>query len=55
MSEECDNETLIGRAARGDRDAIDLLLEGHLPGLRAFIRLRAGQVIRQRDWIRWKR
>jgi len=49
MDEERDSETLIDRAARGERDAIDLLLERHLPGLRAFIRLRAGPVIRQRE------
>ena len=32
-----------------DRPSIDALLEHHLPGLRAFIRLRAGPVIRKRE------
>jgi RNA polymerase sigma-70 factor (ECF subfamily) len=40
---------LVERASRGDRPAIDELLAQHLPALRAFIRLRAGPVIRARE------
>jgi RNA polymerase sigma-70 factor (ECF subfamily) len=43
------NQDLVARAAGGDRAAIESLLEIHLPGLRAFIRLRAGQALRQKE------
>lgn len=38
---------LVQKASRGDRPAIDELLRQHLPGLRAFIRLRAGPLVRR--------
>ncbi len=40
---------LTEAAGRGDRQAIDQLLERFLPELRAYIRLRAGPLIRQRE------
>jgi RNA polymerase sigma-70 factor, ECF subfamily len=40
---------LIERAANGDAASVNVLLERHLDGLRAFIRLRAGAAIRQRE------
>lgn len=36
-------------AAQGDRAALDTLLERYLPELRAFVRLRAGAVVRARE------
>jgi RNA polymerase sigma-70 factor (ECF subfamily) len=35
----------VERASRGDVDAVALLLERFLPGLRAYLRLRAGKVL----------
>jgi RNA polymerase sigma-70 factor, ECF subfamily len=40
---------LIEAAAQGDVGAVDQLLDRHLPGLRAFIRLRMGPTIRARE------
>jgi DNA-directed RNA polymerase specialized sigma24 family protein len=40
---------LVQHATQGDRPAIDQLLERYLPGLRAFIRMRAGPMIRRRE------
>lgn len=40
---------LAERAAQGDRAALDRLLELYLPELRAFVRLRAGAVVRGRE------
>lgn len=40
---------LAERAAQGDRAALDRLLELYLPELRAFVRLRAGAVVRSRE------
>ena len=47
MSDE--TGTLVKQASQGDRPAVELLLQRHLPGLRAFIRLRAGPMIRKRE------
>ena len=33
---------LVERAAKGDDDAIEQLLQNHLPGLRAYVRMKAG-------------
>jgi DNA-directed RNA polymerase specialized sigma24 family protein len=47
--------TAMGEAAQnpaggpGDQLAIEALLERHLPGLRAFVRLRAGPAVRTRE------
>ena len=40
---------LVGAATRGDAAAIDALLERHLPGLLAYVRLHAGSLIRDRE------
>lgn len=40
---------LAQRAATGDRAAVDALIERHLPELRAFVRLRAGDALRRRE------
>lgn len=42
-------QALTDRAGRGDREAIETLLEQYLPELRAFVRLRAGPMIRARE------
>ena len=44
-----DTPTLIEKLTSGDPDAIEHLLSRHMPGLRAFIRLRAGPVVRARE------
>ena len=36
------SRALLGRATQGDSNAVELLLQQHLPGLRAYIRLKAG-------------
>ncbi len=40
---------LIERASRGDALAVDSLIERHLPGLRAFIRIKAGELVRGQE------
>lgn len=44
-----DTQSLTELAARGDETAIERLLERHLPRLRAFVRLRAGALLRQKE------
>lgn len=44
-----DLDALTEAAARGERGALEALLEHHLPALRAYIRIRAGAGVRQRD------
>lgn len=44
-----ESQELIERASKGDEPAVDELLERHLPGLRAFIRLRSGPLIRAKE------
>ena len=44
-----DEKVLVQKAQEGDSAAIDALLDHHLPGLRAFIRLRMGPVLRARE------
>lgn len=46
---EPDTLALAEAAARGDESAVGKLLELHLPELRAFVRLRAGALIRARE------
>lgn len=41
--------SLTARAAAGDRAALETLLEQHLPDLRAFVRLRAGPLVRAQE------
>jgi RNA polymerase sigma-70 factor (ECF subfamily) len=43
------HETLVTHASQGDAEAMDALLERHLPGLRAYVRLHAGPLLRQRE------
>jgi RNA polymerase sigma-70 factor, ECF subfamily len=43
------SEELLAAARGGDRPAIEELLLRHLPGLRAFVRLRAGPLVRRRE------
>ena len=40
---------LLAQASRGDKTALDALLQRHLPGLVAFVRLRAGTKLRARE------
>lgn len=40
---------LLGRARRGDEPAVRTLLERYLPGLRAFVRLNSGKLLRDRE------
>jgi len=42
-------ERLVERACAGDRVALEALVERNLPGLRAFVRLRAGAEMRARE------
>lgn len=44
-----DEQRLVLAASQGDGAALDELLARHLPGLRAFIRLRMGAVLRQKE------
>lgn len=44
-----DVEALTQDAAAGDRAALELLLTRMLPDLRAFVRLRAGRLVRKHD------
>lgn len=44
-----DSHELAAAAAAGDAHAVEALLERHLPGLRAFVRLRAGPEIRAHE------
>jgi RNA polymerase sigma-70 factor (subfamily 1) len=41
--------TLIERARRQDGAAVEELLSRHLPGLRAFVRLRSGRLLREKE------
>jgi RNA polymerase sigma factor (sigma-70 family) len=40
---------LLERATRGEEPAVRTLLERYLPGLRAFVRLHAGKLVRSRE------
>lgn len=44
-----DPRALVDSASRGDSAAVEALLERYLPGLSAFIRLRAGPLLRARE------
>lgn len=44
-----DTSDLAAAAARGDSQAVEQLLERHLPGLRAFVRLRVGREVRAKE------
>ncbi len=50
MPEDCDkSRVLVEAAAAGDAAAVEALLHQHLPGLRAYVRLRAGPMLRARE------
>lgn len=49
MTDDSDTADLMRRAKAGDREALGRLLERHLPGVRAFVRLNAGRAIRERE------
>lgn len=49
MEDERDTRELAEALARGDGEALEALLHRHLPELRAFVRLRAGGLIRARE------
>jgi RNA polymerase sigma-70 factor (subfamily 1) len=44
-----DTHQLVERIRAGDRDALEALLRNELPGLRAYVRLRAGAALRERE------
>jgi RNA polymerase sigma-70 factor (ECF subfamily) len=44
-----DPRALVASASRGDAAAVEALLERYLPGLQAFVRLRAGPLLRARE------
>lgn len=44
-----DTERLLERAARGDGDAVEALLVRQLPAIDAFVRLRAGRLVRAKE------
>ncbi len=46
-----DTDALVRDASRGDARAVERLLERCLPGLRGFIRLRTGRIIREREEV----
>lgn len=43
------SQELVEAAATGDGNAVEQLLERHMPGLRAFVRLRADRVVRAKE------
>jgi RNA polymerase sigma-70 factor, ECF subfamily len=44
-----DSRPLVERASRGDLPAVEELLARHIPGLRAYVRLRCGPVLRAKE------
>ncbi len=46
---EDDTPGLLARASNGDANAVEALLQQHLPGLRAFVRLKAGAMLLERE------
>ena len=44
-------QELVQRAAKGDLDAVEILLEQYLPGLRGFIRHKTGPLILERETV----
>src|SRR5262249_22295068 len=44
-----DSQPFLKRLQAGDRSAIGQLIERHLPGLRAFVRLHGGRVLRGQE------
>jgi len=48
---EQDTASLVTEASRGSAPAVEALLERYLPGVRAYVRLRAGPTVRHRDSV----
>lgn len=46
-----ESEALLARVRQGDANALEELLARHLPGLRAFVRLQCGPVVRDRESV----
>jgi RNA polymerase sigma-70 factor (ECF subfamily) len=46
---EIDARNLVERARAGDRSALESLVVEHVPALRAFVRVRAGPALRERE------
>lgn len=46
-----ESHVLLSRASQGDAGAIDALLERHMPRLRAFVRLHAGDHIKAKESV----
>lgn len=46
---EAPTRILVENAAQGDRQAVEALLQRYLPGLHAFVRLRAGQLVSAKE------
>ena len=44
-----ETRVLVAGAARGEQDAVATLLERYMPGLRAYVRLRADEALRARE------
>jgi RNA polymerase sigma-70 factor, ECF subfamily len=44
-----DSRDLVRNASRGDREAVETLLERHLPALRRYVDRRAGRVVLERE------
>ncbi len=51
MVPDLDEGELVRRAQAGDRSAIEVLLDRHLPGLTAFVHLRIGQSLGPREGV----
>jgi len=47
--DESQRQRLLESASQGDESAVETLLRRYLPGLRAFIRLRSGPLVRARE------
>ncbi|MCB9918815.1 MAG: RNA polymerase sigma factor [Planctomycetes bacterium] len=43
------HDTIVRSACHGDEVAIDVLLERHLPGLEAYVRLHSGRILQHRE------
>lgn len=47
--DDAERRKLLESASQGDENAVEALLRRYLPGLRAFIRLRSGPLVRARE------
>lgn len=51
MHESTDSPDLLRQASQGDETALAALLQRHLPGLRAYVRLRTGKILRAKESV----